>query len=196
MVKLMNSSILKLLENGNKTKTILTLIQLLKQFKGENSRMINLITKCLMKLVKVMPSIIGQLNVQSVLAEVQKYIEAPGKDNEAKHAIKQMLGQIGTCNAELVISSLDSMENCDKKTLTRWITTESPKVNQIIEESKDPEPEFKISEFQQRLIQMKQKYGLVNQAQASAHPSQISAPKAVYDIKKRLQNLNQGIDKR
>jgi len=58
MVKLMNSAILKLLENGNKTKTILTLLSLLKKYKGENSRMISLITKCLVKLVKVMSSII------------------------------------------------------------------------------------------------------------------------------------------
>jgi len=37
--------------------------------------------------------------------------------------------------------------DCDKTTLNRWIAKEAPNVNEIIEESKDPEPEFKISEF-------------------------------------------------
>ena len=156
--------------------------------------MISLITKCLLKLVKVMGSIIGQLNVQSVLEEIQRYIESVGKDDNAKQAIKQLLGSIGSCNADAVISAINAM-GCDKTTLNRWIAKEAPNVNEIIEESKDPEPEFKISEFQQRLAQMKAKYGLMNQAQGSA-PSAVSAPKAVQNIKQRLQSLEKGINKK
>ena len=194
MVKLMNSAILKLLENGNKTKTILTLLSLLKKYKGENSRMISLITKCLVKLVKVMSSIIKQLNVQSVLEEIQRYIQQVGKDDDAKKAIKQLLGSIGSYDAEAVISALNAMD-CDKTTLNRWIAKEAPNVNEIIEESKDPEPEFKISEFQQRLAQMKEKYGLMNQAQGSA-PSAVTGTKAVQNIKQRLQSMSKGINKK
>ena len=101
----------------------------------------------MLKLVKVMPSIVAQLDIGNILQMVQCYIEAPGKDDEAKGAIKQLISQINTCKPEDLLTALDSLEAPDKSTLSRWITSGQPK-----EESKeDPASEFKISEFQQRL---------------------------------------------
>ena len=67
MVKLINASMLKLLENGEKTKTFRILIWLLKKYKGTGDKILNLVAKCSLKLTKAMSSLIDEIRPLDLL---------------------------------------------------------------------------------------------------------------------------------
>jgi hypothetical protein len=95
MVRLINATIFKLLENGVPTKTFRSMIFIFCKYKGSGNKILNLTAKCALKLTKVMSSLIDEIDIAALLESVEKYVDLPGKCDVSKMAIKTILTEIG-----------------------------------------------------------------------------------------------------
>lgn len=91
IVQLINAVIIKLLENGNPTKTFLSMIFLFKKYKGSGNHILNLTADYVLKLSSVMESFISEIDIFCLLESVSEYNEIPIKDTVGKMAIKTIL---------------------------------------------------------------------------------------------------------
>lgn len=78
MFKTLNSSILRILENCHPTIVFCVFLNLLRKYKGcvHIEKLPSIIVKCLLKVTKIMPSIIDQINVERILLAIHQYLIA------------------------------------------------------------------------------------------------------------------------
>lgn len=78
VLKNLNSSMLRMLENCNHTYIICALIDLLSKYKDYPSmpKLPNLIVKCLLKLSKIIEKLIDRLQVEDILLSMHEYLLA------------------------------------------------------------------------------------------------------------------------
>lgn len=79
MFKNLNSSILRILENCPPTSVFYCFLSLLKKYKGckHIEKLPGIIVKCLLKVTKIMPEIIDQINIERILLAIHEYLLAP-----------------------------------------------------------------------------------------------------------------------
>jgi len=76
VMKQINSSILRILENCDPTKVICSLLTLLRKSKNTEAtgKLPGLIVKCLLKLTKIMPSLIQILEIQKIILKCHEFL--------------------------------------------------------------------------------------------------------------------------
>jgi hypothetical protein len=122
MVRLINAAMFKLLENGNPTKTFLSMIFLFKKYKGSGNRILNLTAKCALKLTKVMASLVAEIDILRLLESVQEYAEIPIKDEVGKMAIKTILTEIGTLQPQEIWEAVEKLDMPNTEKLRKWMS--------------------------------------------------------------------------
>ena len=78
ILKNLNSSMLRLLENCNHTYIFCVLFNLLRKYKDFNKmpKLPGLIIKCLLKLSKILEKLIDKLNIEKILIAIHEYLVA------------------------------------------------------------------------------------------------------------------------
>jgi cytoskeleton-associated protein 5 len=97
MLKMMNGAMLRILELSHPTKIFVVLFQLLTRYKGNNSKgkLNTLVIRCLIKLTKVLPSIIQHLEVDRLLVNMHEYLTERAYTEEAGcKAVKTVLHEL------------------------------------------------------------------------------------------------------
>ena len=79
MFRNLNGSILRLLENCQPTIVFCVFLNLMRKYKGviHIEKLPSIIVKCLLKVAKILPSIIDQINIERVLLTIHQYLIAP-----------------------------------------------------------------------------------------------------------------------
>lgn len=84
ILKNLNSSMLRILENANHTYIICVLIDLQRKYKDYPSlpKLPNLIVKCLLKLSKIIEKLIDKLDIEKILLSMHEYLLVINHDNK------------------------------------------------------------------------------------------------------------------
>ena len=79
MFRNLNSSILRILENCHPTIVFFTFLSLLRKYKGcqHIKKLSGIIVKCLLKVTKIIPEIIDEINIERILLAIHEYLLAP-----------------------------------------------------------------------------------------------------------------------
>ena len=87
ILKNLNSSMLRLLENCNHTYIFCVLFNLLRKYKdyGMMPKLPNLIIKCLLKLSKILEKLIDRLDMEKILLAIHEYLILINHDNKTQN---------------------------------------------------------------------------------------------------------------
>lgn len=100
MLKTLNGTMLRLLEHCNPTRVFVVLIKLLTKYKADIKlpKMPGIIIRCLLKMTKVMNSVIEALELDKVLLAMHEYLvkhkASSGSDEMGTKTIKTILSEI------------------------------------------------------------------------------------------------------
>ena len=84
ILKNLNSSMLRILENCNHTYIICVLINLQRKYKDYPSmpKLPNLIVKCLLKLSKIIEKLVDKLDIEKIFLSMHEYLLVINHDNK------------------------------------------------------------------------------------------------------------------
>lgn len=84
ILKNLNSSMIRLLENCNHTYIFCVLFNLLRKYKDfhKMSKLPGLIIKCLLKLSKILEKLIDKLDMEKILLAIHEYLVVINHDNK------------------------------------------------------------------------------------------------------------------
>src|SRR6185436_7158165 len=87
ILKNLNSSMLRMLENCNHTYILCVLFNLLRKYKDFNRmpKLPGLIIKCLLKLSKILEKLIDKLDMEKILLVIHEYLVVVNHDNKTQN---------------------------------------------------------------------------------------------------------------
>lgn len=85
ILKNLNASMLRILENCNHTYIICVLIDLLRKYQNYTSmgRLPNLVLKCILKLSKIIEKMIDSLEIDKIFLSMHEYLISVNHDNKS-----------------------------------------------------------------------------------------------------------------
>ena len=85
ILKNLNASMLRILENCNHTYIICVLIDLLRKYQNytSNGRLPNLVLKCILKLSKIIEKMIDLLEIDKIFLSMHEYLISFNHDNKS-----------------------------------------------------------------------------------------------------------------
>lgn len=119
ILKNLNSSMLRMLENCNHTYVFGVLFGLLKKSKEDNSlpKLPGLIIKCLLKLSKIMDKLIEKMDMQKFLVAIHEYLVTINHDNKTQNddlgvrIVKTLVNEVVKLKQEKIWESYAVIEN-------------------------------------------------------------------------------------
>jgi uncharacterized membrane protein YheB (UPF0754 family) len=84
IIKNLNSSMLRILENCNHTYVICVLVDLLRKYKDDMAypKLPNLIVKCLLKLSKIIAKVVDKLDLEKIFLSFHEFLLVINHDNK------------------------------------------------------------------------------------------------------------------
>ena len=131
ILKNLNASMLRMLENCNHTYVFCVLFGLLKKFKDDASlpKLPGLIIKCLLKLSKIMDKLIEKLDVSRFLVSIHEYLAVIDHDNKQQNddlgirIVKTLVNEVVKLRREKIWQSYDAVKDhpIPDNHLSKWI---------------------------------------------------------------------------
>jgi len=131
ILKNLNSSMLRMLENCNHTYIFCVLFTLLKNKKDDASmpKLAGLIIKCLLKLSKIMDKLIDKLDLAKFLVAIHEYLVVIDHDNKSQNddlgirIVKTLVNEVVKLRKEAIWQSYSIIENHAQPDnhIKRWI---------------------------------------------------------------------------
>jgi hypothetical protein len=131
ILKNLNSSMLRMLENCNHTYIFCVLFTLLKNKKDDASmpKLAGLIIKCLLKLSKIMDKLIDKLDLSKFLVAIHEYLVVIDHDNKSQNddlgirIVKTLVNEVVKLRREAIWQSYSVIENHSSPDnhIKRWI---------------------------------------------------------------------------
>lgn len=118
MLKMMNGAMLRILEFSQPTKVFCVLFQLLTKYKGSNSKakMNSLVIRCVIKLTKVLGSIIQHLEVGRLMVSMHEYLSEPNPTDDAgAKTIKTILQELVKLQQEQVWDAYEAVRRHEQE---------------------------------------------------------------------------------
>ena len=132
ILKNLNSSMLRMLENCNHTYIFVVLFTLLKDKKDDMSmpKLAGLIIKCLLKLSKIMDKLIDKLDLSKFLIAIHEYLCCIDHENKSQNddlgirIVKTLVNEVVKLRREAIWQSYAVIENHPQGDMhiKRWIT--------------------------------------------------------------------------
>lgn len=157
ILKNLNSSMIRMLENCNHTYIFGVLFGLLKKFQNDDSlpKMHGLIIKCLLKLNKIMDKLIEKLDMPKFLVSIHEYLVIIDHNNRSQNddlgirIVKTLINEIVKLKGESIWQSYTVIENhpSPDNHIKKWIQIiikslqlNNPSSGQTRQSSQGPEP--------------------------------------------------------
>jgi len=133
MLKTLNGTMLRVLEHCKPTRIFVVLIKLLTKYINETSlsKMPGLIIRCLLKLTKILSTVIHQLEVDKILVAMHEYLvehkinSTANTDEMGTKTIKTIINELVKLQGEAIWESYAAVRNHSKpdSNIERWIST-------------------------------------------------------------------------
>ena len=131
MFRNLNSSILRILENCQPTLTFCVFLSLLKKYKGciHIEKLPGIIVKCLIKITRIIPQTIEQINVERVLLAIHEYLIAPSLQENTENETngikitKTIVNEIVRAHGEDVWNFYEGVDSHpeEDQSIKKWI---------------------------------------------------------------------------
>lgn len=131
ILKNLNGSMLRCLENCNKTSIFCVLFNLLRRYKDNAAqpKLPGLIIKCLLKLSKILEKVISELEIERVLLVIHLYLisidheRKTSNDDMGIRIVKTLVHEMVKIKAHSILEAYKVVENheAEDKHLHRWI---------------------------------------------------------------------------
>ena len=131
ILKNLNGSMLRCLENCNKTSIFCVLFNLLRRYKDNPAqvKLPGLIIKCLLKLSKILEKVINELEIERVLIVIHLYLisinheKKTSNDEMGIRIVKTLVHEMVKVKQHAILQSYKIVENheVEDKHLQRWI---------------------------------------------------------------------------
>jgi cytoskeleton-associated protein 5 len=118
ILKNLNASMLRMLENCNHTFIFCVLFRLLKKYKDHKlqPKLPSLIIKCLLKLSKLLDKLVGRLDAKSVLLVIHEYLTSINHESKTQNdemgirIVKTMVNELVKCRGKQIWESYQVVE--------------------------------------------------------------------------------------
>ena len=129
MLKTLNGTMLRILENCQPTLVFVVLIRLLTRYRNDQTipKMSGLIIRCLLKLTKILGNLKGDLHVNRLLLAMHEYLiqhrNVSASDEIGNKTIKTILNELVKLEGERIWEAYESVRRHDvqDECLERWI---------------------------------------------------------------------------
>jgi len=131
ILKNLNGSMLRCLENCNKTSIFCVLFNLLRRYKDTSTqvKLPGLIIKCLLKLSKILEKVIDELEIERVLLVIHLYLisidheRKTSNDEMGIRIVKTLVHEMVKIKQHSILESYRVVENheVEDKHLHRWV---------------------------------------------------------------------------
>ena len=131
ILKNLNASMLRCLENCNKTSIFCVLFNLLRRYKDQTMqpKLPGLIIKCLLKLSKILEKVISELDIERVLICIHLYLisidheKKSNNDDMGIRIVKTLVHEMVKIKQHSILESYKIVQNheVEDKHLFRWI---------------------------------------------------------------------------
>jgi len=137
IINTLNKVMLRLLENCNPTNNLIALIRLLKDYKKE--KLTNLITKCILKLNRIMSNLITSINVPELLICLHKSLIGSSESSESFRMAKILVTELSKVKGKKLWEDYKNSGIHDSH-IKHWINIdENPQINKIIKKLMEKE---------------------------------------------------------
>ena len=131
ILKNLNASMLRILENCNHTYIICVLIDLLRKYQNYTSmgRLPNLVLKCILKLSKIIEKMIDSLEIDKIFLSMHEYLISVNHDNKSPNddqgikMIKTVINELVKLKRESIWDSYQVIEchGHPDQCISKWI---------------------------------------------------------------------------